>query len=239
MIHIQIININGLSYTKNLIDDLMKQTHPFQLTIIDQGSTEKGTKEYLTTVSYEVIYNLCNISLSRLWNRLYEHSDSSLLCFLNNDLRIPSNFVEDTVNIFKREPEVGVVIHSTNHPNYQTTSELEYVTGEIIVQGWDFTMRKEVYTPIPDNFGTFGGDDWLFVQMFKRGWKLAICLSSPIIHYKAKSHRYYQGDRIKEEEIVRGYGIERLSYRSRYCQRFPTFEEIKETTGREKKGEKL
>jgi GT2 family glycosyltransferase len=39
-LHILIVNINNLEYTKNCISDLILQTSDFDLTIFDQNSTE-------------------------------------------------------------------------------------------------------------------------------------------------------------------------------------------------------
>lgn len=234
-LHLQVVNINGLKFTKALVSDLLRQTHQFQLTLIDQGSTEFGTSEYLQSlqeipyIDIEIIKNDSNIDLNRLWNRLYEKSNADYLCFLNNDVRISKNFVEDTIAIFEKEKRVGAVVHATNHSDYQVTSQLRYVIlDEKITQGWDFTIRKEAYELIPDELKVFGGDDWLFVKMYRKYWKTAVALSSPIIHYKRKSHKFYAGDRNEESKALRNLGIERLFYGSKYSKTFPTFVEIVE-----------
>jgi len=233
--HIQVVNINGLAMTKNLVSDLLRQTHQFQLTLIDQGSTEEGTREFLNSlvpipyINIEIIRNDRNVDLNRLWNRLYYNSKASYLCFLNNDVRIPYNFVEDTVNVFEKEKSVGAVVHATNHRNYKRVTELNYaILEERIIQGWDFTMRREVYTPIPEDLKVFGGDDWLFVKMYRKFWNTAVVVSSPIIHYNAMSRKYYKGDRKEEAEALLRYEIERLPYISKYTEKHPKFEKINE-----------
>jgi GT2 family glycosyltransferase len=236
LMHILVVNINGLQYTKDAIGDLLKQTVPFNLTLIDQGSSEEGTENYinaLTSVPYpniglSIIRNKGNVPLNHLWNDLYKNSTCDLLCFLNNDVRVPSNFVEDTLVIFKEEDNVGMVVHATNHPLYQETHPLCYVIMDTkIAQGWDFTIRRAAYVPIPEDIHYFGGDDWLFVQAYRKGWKLATALSSPIIHYKGQSRKYYTGDRLEEDALIRTkYSIERVSYRSPYTKQSPKFNAI-------------
>lgn len=241
-LHIQIVNINRLEMTKQVVSDLFRQTHQFNLTIVDQGSTEPGTKEYLYSLReipyIEVIYNDSNVDLNRLWNRLYRESNCPYLCFLNNDVRVPANFVEDIVNILDKEKSVGAVIHPTNHPDYQKTSKLNYaVLKDQIVQGWAFTLRREVYTVIPDDLKVFGGDDWLFVQMYRKHWKTAIALSAPIIHFHAKSRKYYKGDRQEEADALKQHGIERLPYYiATYTRQKPRFEKIIEGDDYQKQG---
>lgn len=234
MIRVLVVNINGLQYTKDLVGDLLRQTHPYWLRLIDQGSSEEGTKEFLeeikiTNPHIEVIMNSKNVPLNWLWNKFYEESGSDYLCFLNNDIRLPSNFIKDTVDIFEEERDVGCVLHATNHPDIKKVVPLEYVVmNEEIVQGWAFTMRREVFIPIPKQLKVFGGDDWLFAKMYDEGWSVAMCLSSPIIHYYGKSRGNYKGDRNEELSCLKELGIGRLPYRSKYTKQFPTFDKIKE-----------
>ena len=231
--HILVVNINGLKYLKNLIKDLKKQTYSFKLTIVDQGSIEKGTYEFLSAISKEkfthVVLNRENVNLNTIWNRFYYQNTDEMLCFLNNDVRVPKNFVEDTVNIFLKEPEVGCVVHATNHPNYNKTTKLTYVIiNKEFAQGWDFTMLKSVYTPIPEDLNTFGGDDWLYLNMYDKGYKTAIALSSPIIHYCGMSRKYFTGSRNDISKIYYNkYSNKKMPhYNKKYCRRKPTFNKI-------------
>lgn len=90
------------------------------------------------------------------------------------------------------------------------------------VQGFDFTMRKEVYTEIPEDLKFFGGDDWLFTKMYEKGYHTACAVSSPVIHYNASSRKYYKGSRQEEDHALRErYGIGRLSYITPFSKRIP------------------
>lgn len=230
--NIQVVNINNLKYTKNLVNDLLAQTSPYRLRLVDQNSSEKGTEEYLKTLKYshiDVVRNLKNIDLNRMWNKFYVTSTEPYLCFLNNDVRIPSNFVAHTKWIFEEEEKVGCVLYATNHSSYKKVTELNYTVLETkIVQGWAFTVRREAFTIIPDSLKVFGGDDWLFNKMYERVWRVAMCLSAPIIHYKAKSRKYYEGNRDEELAALKELGIPRLPYRSPYTKSTPHFINIEE-----------
>lgn len=234
MIDIQVVNINGLCFTKNLVDDLLRQSHPFSLRIVDQNSSEEGTKEYLESLKVHpqirVLKNDSNVDLNRLWNDFYEKSKAPYLCFLNNDVRVPSNFVKDTIEILGKEPEVGCVVHATNHANYQRTRPLKYVVlDQKIIQGWDFTIRRTIYNPIPEELRVFGGDNYLYHHLYSAGWKVAMALSSPIIHYVAQSRQYFVGDRKKETENAEKYiKVERIPYNFHFTKRRPMFDKILE-----------
>jgi len=224
MIHFVIVNINGLRFTRPLSQDLLNQTKFWRATLLDQASTEPGTAEFLATLNYpfDVIRNAVPLDLNRIWDWHYRMSQCPYLCFLNNDVRIPSNFVADTEAIFELEPSVGCVIHSTNHPDYQDVSPvLRYeVMNDRIAQGWDFTLRREAYTVIPDDLKTFGGDDYLFANLYEKGWKVAVALSSPIVHYYARSRRYYKGSREEEGAAYRRHNYAKMG-KCPYSRRFP------------------
>lgn len=225
MIQFIIVNLNGLKYTGPLVEDLKRQTSPFAATIYDQASTQPGTDKFLSSLEqpFSYIKNPTHVPLNRLWNLHFQNSTAPYLCFLNNDIRVPVNFVEDTVAVFEAEPEVGCVIHTTNHPQYRECGPLDYVVlSNQVVQGWDFTFRREAYTIIPDDLETYGGDDFLFTYLYRNGWKVAVVLSSPIIHYYARSRRYYSGDRQLEAETYAKYGFRKL-YMCQYSRRFPSY----------------
>jgi len=175
----------------------LKQTIcDFDILLVDNGSTECGTKEYFNKIQNERIrikLNNNNEGVNRVWDD-FSKENYEYLCFLNNDVRISKRFIQDTIEILDKEEKVGIVNHVTNNIKYQTT--LDKLTYDVIsvryMQGWDFTIRKSLYTKIPDEIKIFCGDDWLFHNIFERGFLGAIAISSPIIHYQGKSKRITQ-----------------------------------------------
>ena len=90
MIDVIVINLNCLEHTKNLIDDLRKQSFPhFDLTILDQNSVEDGTVEWLDEIRKDevlkpiVIRHNRNIPLNSLWNSYVELSVQKYVCLLS------------------------------------------------------------------------------------------------------------------------------------------------------------
>ncbi|MFH1546959.1 MAG: glycosyltransferase [bacterium] len=233
---IQVVNINRLSFTKNVVNDLSRQTGLYKLRLVDQGSTEEGTREYLSSLGtekhIEVIMNTRNVDVYRLWNSFYEQTTGEFLCFLNNDIRLPSNFVKDTMDIFRLEPTVGCVIHSTNHSDYQKVTPLNYVIlSNSFGQGWDCTFRRSSYTLVPNELKLFYGDDFVFINLYRDGWKVAIALSSPIIHFTSTSCKNSidnENDLNRGIKWMRDHGYGRLRHRCDYTRGRPEFLEIKE-----------
>lgn len=198
---ILIVNLNGLELTKNCVSDLLNQINQnFTLTIVDQNSTELGTKEYLESLKeygIKIIYNSENVDLNRIWNDFYLNTTNEYLCYLNNDIRLTNNFVDDTIKILDKEDKVGSVIHVTNNPKF--VSPIFDLTYEILspplYQGWDFTIRRTAFELIPETLRIFGGDDFIFASLKNKGFLIALCYSSPIIHFKEQTRNKF-GDEI-------------------------------------------
>lgn len=193
---ILIVNRNHLKYTCDLLVDLANQTfQDFEVTIVDNGSTEANTKVTFDSLNYSFIkgveYTNANTPLNHLWNSFYLKNDYQFYSFLNNDLVLSTNYFKDTVDAFEKDDTIGCVAHSTNHLSYQTEKpELEYFTfSGKYRQGWDFTMRQKAYTLIPEQIHFFCGDDFVFEKLYSKGFKFAIITSSPIIHYQGMTPR--------------------------------------------------
>lgn len=195
-LRVLVLNLNNLNFTRDCINYLLNQdTKEFKITVIDQGSNERGTLEYLNSLPNEIdlIFNDENKPVNEMWNLFYDKYDDDLLCFLNNDVVIPKNFISDTLKVFEKEEKVGVVCHATNNLKYsKVKDELEYVIVPKFVnmQGWDFTIRREAFTKIPSQIKIYCGDDFLFHHLYEKGWDLAYVLSSPMIHFEGQSKKF-------------------------------------------------
>lgn len=188
MIEICIVNYNCLKHTKNLISGLEAQTYQnYKIRLFDQGSSESGTMEYLQNVSHHdkisVTQNGFNKPLNHVWNDFASNSDANIISFLNNDILIPSNFLHDIVEVYKKEENVGVVTHVTNNTGYiikNKTTFVNYMTR--VQQGWDFSLLRKDWVNIPTELQFYCGDDWVYDKQNEKDKKITVITSSPIIH---------------------------------------------------------
>ena len=135
-----------------------------------------------------VVYNSVNAPLNHIWNWFYKNTTNKYLAFLNNDIEICDNFVSDAEKIFSKENMCGIIIHPTNNPQYTKQNELKYIKDEShFLQGWDFIIRRELYEPIPEEMLLFGGDNYLFQEVFNKEYNVFYDISSPILHYRSKT----------------------------------------------------
>jgi GT2 family glycosyltransferase len=193
---ILVINLDNIDFTKQCLIDLNNQkSKDFEVVLVDQNSTEVGTKEFLDSLNYdnlEIVRNPENYPLHHVWNWFAKTYQNEYLCFLNNDVELSTNFAESIIQVFEKEPYVGLVVHSSNHPDYFTESqELKYeiVKPFVNLQGWDFSLRNVLYPEIPEYLKTYCGDDYIFNFIYEKGFNLAYILNSPIIHYEGQSKK--------------------------------------------------
>jgi glycosyltransferase involved in cell wall biosynthesis len=238
-IGILVVNYNNLKYTKDCVNSLLDQINKnFTLYVVDQNSNEYGTieyLEYLETIGVNVIKNNDNIDLNRVWNNFYVICKCEYLCFLNNDVKLTNNFTDDTINVFKLENNVGIVIHVTNNIKYtKAEHKLNYeILSPPLNQGWDFTIRRSVYNEIPEELRIFGGEDYLFSKLVKNNFQVALIYSSPIIHYKEKT-RQILGSKIVDihKNDIKNYYLEKEknnfiiidpTYKTNRCNKYPPY----------------
>lgn len=204
---ILVVNYNNLDYTRRCMHDLLFQKfQDFGIWLIDQGSTEEGTEDFLKQMEIygvKVVRNSTNIYLNHVWNYFYGNCNSEYLCFLNNDVRLTNNYVGDTIKLLDNIQEVGIAIHVTNNLDY--TQSKPHLMYEILrpryFQGWEFTIKRSLYIPIPDVLKIFGGDDFLFAHINKLNYETGLIYSSPILHEKEATRNKMDKDFIKKMEV--------------------------------------
>ena len=111
-ISVLVVNLNNLLYTKQCLDDLLNQDIVFNLRLVDQNSSETGTKEFFDDfftkhlngefygkIDYLEISNTgFNKPLNPLWNDYVKESSTEFICLLNNDVRISPNFLSSSIS---------------------------------------------------------------------------------------------------------------------------------------------
>ncbi len=231
-LRILIININNAEYTANCMADLRNQScQDFDILIVDNGSDPK-THNILNQFSdrAKIQFNGKNLGVNPVWNQFAEQSKGyPFLCFLNNDVRLSKYFVADTLMAFEQNPKVGIVNHPTNHLNYQKSQPFHEFKKvfERYKQGWDFTMHRLLYVPIPDCLKIYCGDDWLFHKVFEAGYMGGFATSSPIVHFQGASTRY--GNQVIQKNNSDFITFTEVMKEKHYLRHLPQYSNIKPT----------
>lgn len=113
---------NNLKILKQCVDSILRFTHtPSCLIIVDNGSTEEGMKEYLSSlngngiVKIQIITNSTNEGYAKGMNKGMKSSSSPYVCLLNNDILVTDGWLEEMIKVADSNPEVGIVNPSSNN----------------------------------------------------------------------------------------------------------------------------
>lgn len=112
---------NGLSFTRDCIDSILKNTDvDYHIIIIDNASDDQ-TAKYLDglketwSASISVLRNEKNEGFVKAVNQGIRASNASFVCLLNNDTIVTKGWLKIMVDIASRDKDIGIVNPSSNN----------------------------------------------------------------------------------------------------------------------------
>lgn len=188
---------NKLKFTQSCLNDLSKLNKYNEITIIDNGSTD-GTVDYVYNFcknndNFRVIFNDQNYGFAKACNKAYEVATSENVLFLNNDIRVLSDFENWTDKLIENcdkglcGPTFGLL-----------DKKLEFVqesdqklNGNSYLSGWCLAGSKNHFNQLilPKHVGPFCEDTFCYFEdtdLSFRARKQNInldCVSVPVVHF--------------------------------------------------------
>ncbi len=218
-IAIVILNWNGYKDTSECIISLQKITYDnYQIVVVDNGSdAEEFNKLKNNLPNVRVLRSDVNLGFTGgnnlgIKNSLEEKADYILL--LNNDTIAETNFIEPLLEVFERNPNVGIAAPQINYftePKKIWTEggiiskirgsgfaySERYDDGKIIddievtfVSGCCMLIKKEVFEKVgvfDDNFFLYVEDADLCYRTTQSGYKIIVSHNSKIYHKVSSS----------------------------------------------------
>ncbi|MCJ2114268.1 glycosyltransferase family 2 protein [Methylobacterium sp. E-025] len=115
---------DGLEILRPCIDSLMVHPDPMtQIVIVDNGSEEDETLEYLRVLArdaerFTVVRDDSGFNFSRLVNLGVAHSRGEIICLLNNDTELLSGKIYERARAWLAMPDVGIVGARLLYPDH-------------------------------------------------------------------------------------------------------------------------
>lgn len=124
---IVLLAFNEIEYTKLCIESIFRHTSvPFELVLVDNGSTD-GTGEYFDTISgAKVIKNKENLGFAKGCNQGVESSSGDYVLLLNNDTIVTENWLDNLIYCMEGNPEIGLVGPVSNFVAGEQQIEVPY-----------------------------------------------------------------------------------------------------------------
>lgn len=239
-ISIIILNWNKLDYLKQCIENAVKNTdYPnYEIVILDNASTEAGTKEYLSSLPHKTITSPVNLGFAKGNNEAVKHATGEYLLLLNNDTIPKHDWLTPMIELILNNPECGIVGSKLlypdgtiqhigiyldykgkrNHyferypediPEANKIRECEAVTGACLL------IKKSVFSLV-------GGFDERYIQgvedidlCFKvreLGYKVFFCPQSVLIHFEGISHKDLDDKQRKKVKRMMNKNNEKIFY---------------------------
>jgi len=205
---------NNLQLLKKCISSL-RQHHAgaeYELVIVDDGSTEPGTKEYLS--NFENVIQQSNQGFIKACNHGAKVAIGEYLLFMNSDIEVlHDGWLGRLVMVFEEKEDVGIVgcklifpddtvqhcgmEFSSRHMNFihrhyrahkadPQVNQSGYVPA---VTGALFMVRRKVWDELNGFdeqyvFGYFEDTDFC-MRALEKGWKTYYCASVEMIHHQS------------------------------------------------------
>lgn len=198
---IVILNWNTLPYLKRCVNSIRKYTESYELIIVDNGSTEKGTKKYIMKNADKYIFNKENLGFSKGNNQGAKLSKGKYLCFMNSDITVGRNWLSDMLEIFKKDEKCGAVGPLANPIQQSVNNRLfrfNQWKGQYPIDtqvncliGFCILIKRDLFNEISgwdeDFFNGFE-DNWLSLTLKNKGYNLWVSVKSKVKHYAGASH---------------------------------------------------
>ncbi len=217
-------NWNTRELLENCINSIIKHTKYYEIIIIDNGSTDSSV-EYLQSLNIanlKVIFNKTNLGFSKANNQGAELAVGKYLCFMNSDIIVGANWLDEMYKTFANISNCGAVGPLANpdgfcviqnkkikYPQHKNQFDTDVCANHLI--GFCILLPKQLFEEIngwAEDFalGNFE-DTFLSVKIrYLANKKLAISVKADVLHLQPsatfiKNNVNYQDTYNKNKEI--------------------------------------
>jgi GT2 family glycosyltransferase len=212
-----ILNFNTLEHLKRCVESVKVNTTEYELIIVDNGSTEKGTKEFIKQNSDKHIFNKQNNGFPKGNNQGAEIASGDFLCFLNSDTIVSPHWLDEMFGIYTRNRRVGMV-GPLGNPQVRVINKEFILFQQYIGQyskdakvnklvGFCLLIKKDLFNEIKfdEDFGLGQFEDNLLCDKIREmGYNLWVASNSYVFH--PFPSRTFQTNNINQEDLLRCNG---------------------------------
>ncbi|MDP3787227.1 MAG: glycosyltransferase family 2 protein [Candidatus Omnitrophota bacterium] len=209
-----LLSWNNLEILKQCVDSILRYTRiTARLIIVDNGSTEPGVADYLSslkgnnTIEVRVILNAVNEGFAKGMNKGMKASIAPYVCLLNNDILVTDGWLEEIMKVAAEDPTVGIVNPSSNNFGLRFAKEttlngfaatLKGQTGRWVEMGgcigFCMLIKREVIEKVgclDETYGYAYFEDTDFSRRAQEsGYKCAMAKGCYVYHAEGKSGKF-------------------------------------------------
>lgn len=197
---------NQVEYFKRALGSVMKYSPDAVVIVVDDGSTDKATREYLSANEgvYEFIYNETAQGFSAACNKgiqyVLDNFDFNCLCLLNSDAEVVTeNWFDKVEHYFEHGDNVGVASVMSdnamaqtikNIPEYLKTIDSKPAVLTPLCHGFSYFISKKLIESVglldDKLFPSYGSEDDYSLKSLKAGFN-NIMIGSVFVKHKGEA----------------------------------------------------
>jgi len=221
LVSVIIVNYNGKSYLEECLASLMKIDYKnYEIILVDNNSTDTSVEYVKNTYPAITIIKLNNnYGFAEPNNIGAKNAKGEFLLFLNNDTEVNPDFIDELVNVLKKDPKIAICQSLLLKPNgevdssgdfidtlgraYSSKNKVNEVKKILSARGASMMVRK-------DSFWDLGGFDKKFFASFEDvdlGWRAWIWGYKIVV--VPNSIVYHKGGQTVKKQLsnVRFHGV--------------------------------
>ena len=185
---------NKYNFTKSCLADLSQLPDDHEIIIIDNGSVDETQIELEKNTRIKYYRQSNNLGFARACNIGYNKADASNILFLNNDIRVKSNYTNWTKELLKWCPQalVGPTMGQLDNNLNFVQEANKLLIGKSYMSGWCLASSKDIWNkliinnyqgPFSEEFGIAYFED---TDLSFRARKLRIpmqVVDVPVVHF--------------------------------------------------------
>lgn len=226
MLNVTVIipNYNGKNFLKEVLQSLNNQNHPFEVTIIDNASSD-GSVNYIKEnyPQFKIIENKENLGFAAAVNQGIKASKSEYIFLLNNDTELESSCISNLITCIEKDENIFAV--SSKMIQSHDRNKVDDAGDEYTIFGWTkrvgygrshdlYNQEREIFSAcagaalyrrsIIDEIGLFDENFFAYMEDVDisyrariRGYKCIYCPNAVVYHIGSGS----SGSRYNEFKI--------------------------------------
>lgn len=212
-----VLNYNGRQHLEGCLPSLLQIEYPsdcLRLMVMDNGSTDDSvafiTREY---PEVQIVRSEKNLGFAAGNNMAVRHTDSQYVIFLNNDMRVDSQFVRELIDAVQSEPDVvcaGAKILNWDGSRYDFAGSAAHFAGYAYQLGFGSPVTEGSFEDLcPTLFacggamiidrqvfldtGGFDEDYFIYFEDMDLGWRLWVLGHKVVFAPKAIAYHHHHG----------------------------------------------
>ena len=189
---------NKYNFTKSCLDDVSQLPEDHEIIIVDNGSTDQTVS---LAIHPRIIYldNATNLGFAKACNQGYATTNAPNVLFLNNDIRVKSDFTTWTQSLIDKCPTglVSPTMGLLNDKLYFVKEANEILIGNCYLSGWCLAGSKDNFNKLilKNNSGPFDESFFCYFEdtdLSFRAKQLNIPLQVaevPVVHFGKTSSK--------------------------------------------------